>query len=288
MVTQQKTLKTSSASGWRVAPGEKRYEIKTSVEYEAVLPKNTELRVAADDLAAGVAEYARFNFVEVENHYAIVGTLGDERADASRWKEMPHEAFANLRLDDTKAVASFVKTHGVLWGIKVDGYSIEGLSIDVLTEEQMLPRAREAEWSERDSPARFHEGSVRLFEYQRLIRRAWSGDDEAAREIQKTATLDVEIRPAVNSKGVTLVAKKLGSLIFVIFLRDYAARKCGVCSNPDCPARYFLRRRKTQKFCESGPCVTYARRRYALKWWRDKGAKIRAKKQHKLNRRTKR
>jgi hypothetical protein len=288
MVKQQKPSKTSSAHEWHLARGEKRYEIKTSIKYEALLPRNTELHINSDgDYAADADEGALVRFVEVKNRYAIAGTLGDERPNASRWNEMPHEAFANLRLDDTKAVAAFVKTRGVLWGIVVDG-STADLWLGSLEEKQLFPSGRETEWSQRDSPARFLEGSTRLFEYQQLIRRAWTGDSAAAREIEKIALRDLEINPSVDTRGVTLVAKKLGSLIFVLFLRDCGAGKCGVCSNPDCPARYFLKSRKTQKFCESGPCVTYARRRYALKYWHDKGAKRRAKQQTKVQRRAKR
>ncbi len=290
MVKQQKPSKTSSAHEWRLARGEKRYEIKTSIKYEALLPRNTELHINSDDdYAEDADEGALVRFVQVRNRYAIAGTLGNERPNASRWNEMPHEAFAfaNLRLDDTKAVATFVKTRGVLWGIVVDG-STTDLWLGKLQGEQLFPSGREAEWSQTDSPARFHEGSTILFEYQQLIRQAWTGDSAAVKEIERIALRDLEIRPSVDARGVTLVAKKLGSLIFVLFLRDYGAGKCGVCSNPDCPARYFLKSRKTQKFCESGPCVTYARRGYALRYWHEKGAKKRAKNQHKANRRTKR
>lgn len=46
------------------------------------------------------------------------------------------------------------------------------------------------------------------------------------------------------------------------------ARRLAVCHNEDCPARYFLARRKTQKYCERGDCSAHAQRQYALNWWR--------------------
>jgi hypothetical protein len=44
-----------------------------------------------------------------------------------------------------------------------------------------------------------------------------------------------------------------------------------VCANPECPARYFLARRSTQRYCERGECTRFAQRRHALTWWRTKG-----------------
>lgn len=41
------------------------------------------------------------------------------------------------------------------------------------------------------------------------------------------------------------------------------------CSNPDCTNPYFIAKRKSQKFCEQGPCTRYAQNQYAKKWWRE-------------------
>jgi hypothetical protein len=48
------------------------------------------------------------------------------------------------------------------------------------------------------------------------------------------------------------------------------------CGNPECPAHYFLAKRRTQKYCERGSCTAYAQRRYALSWWDKEGRKRRA------------
>ena len=52
-------------------------------------------------------------------------------------------------------------------------------------------------------------------------------------------------------------------------------RKFAFCANKDCPARYFLAKKKTQKFCERGECTAQAQREYALAWWNRKGKKLR-------------
>jgi hypothetical protein len=51
-----------------------------------------------------------------------------------------------------------------------------------------------------------------------------------------------------------------------------------VCGNPGCPVRYFVGRRRDQKYCESGDCTAYAQRQYALKYWNRKGKHRRAEK----------
>jgi hypothetical protein len=53
------------------------------------------------------------------------------------------------------------------------------------------------------------------------------------------------------------------------------AGKMALCQNPECPAGYFLAKRKTQKYCERGGCTAYAQQTYALKYWNETGAKRR-------------
>ncbi len=48
------------------------------------------------------------------------------------------------------------------------------------------------------------------------------------------------------------------------------ARRFACCKNEGCPARFFLAKRRTQKYCERGDCLAHAQREYALKWWRKK------------------
>jgi hypothetical protein len=40
-----------------------------------------------------------------------------------------------------------------------------------------------------------------------------------------------------------------------------------ICANPDCVVPYFLAKRRTQKYCESGACVDYGHRKNALNYW---------------------
>ncbi len=56
------------------------------------------------------------------------------------------------------------------------------------------------------------------------------------------------------------------------------ARHFKICQNPDCAVRYFIARRKDQKYCERGVCTDYAQRKYSLNYWNKKGKKGRAQK----------
>ena len=52
--------------------------------------------------------------------------------------------------------------------------------------------------------------------------------------------------------------------------------KMAVCANPKCPAPYFLKARRTQRFCDRPGCIEYGQRQHKLEWWRRVGAKRRA------------
>ncbi len=302
LIKQHDRPKTSSTGG---EPPPKGYGLRGFIRYDALLPKSAELETVDDVVRLLRGDYAG-GFVDPEveelfpmgdapggplvHHYIVTGTLGTERADAALWREPPHEAFANLRafgpglvdpnvaenfikvmeeharryrrvLVDAKVAQNFIKTHGVICGRVV---------------------------SEPESEPRFYENSAELSKAQGLLRRAWAGDSTAIKEIEKQAAGALEVRPSAQAGGVELVAKKLWSFICILFLRDHGAGKTGVCANPGCPAPYFLKSRRSQKYCASGPCTAYAHRLHALDHYHKKGKKRRAKQRAKSNRRTKR
>jgi hypothetical protein len=120
---------------------------------------------------------------------------------------------------------------------------------------------------------------------QDKLRVAWRGGNvgriaEIEGEVEESFDTDV----IVAHRYVRLRPKDLWASICFLFLWDLKADKLGICENPECPAPYFRKKRKTQKFCEAGPCVAYAQRQYSLDWWNRVGKKKREKKaktQHK-------
>lgn len=62
--------------------------------------------------------------------------------------------------------------------------------------------------------------------------------------------------------------------------------RMAVCANPACPQPYFLKGRKTQRFCDRPACIAEGQREHKLDWWRRVGAKSRAEKNEKTSKRS--
>ena len=43
--------------------------------------------------------------------------------------------------------------------------------------------------------------------------------------------------------------------------------KMGICENPNCAEKYFLKRRFNQRFCERSDCVEYGQKAQKREWW---------------------
>jgi hypothetical protein len=83
---------------------------------------------------------------------------------------------------------------------------------------------------------------------------------------------DIVVSTAIKADTVEVVPRDLWALICLLSVRDYKAGKLGVCGNPDCPARYLIKKRNTQRYCEKwSSCTKYAQRQYSLKWWNSPG-----------------
>lgn len=247
MIEQRKRSKTSSIR--------KRYEFMGHLSYSAFRPVVTTVRDGQ-----------------------IIGRLDRrDRIDQELWKDPPHTAFANLRLEP-KALEAFIKTYGLLFDSDADPlYEYE-------KDDPMTP-----ELNSEDSAREFC-ASISSIEWaQELLRRAWSGDILAKVDIEGQIVEGFEIETLdVECGHVSIKMVDLWKFVCFLFLLDEMNERLEKCANPECPAPFFVASRRTQRFCELGPCTEYAQRQYALKWWRDKGAKRRAKKGPKSTRRTKR
>jgi hypothetical protein len=193
--------------------------------------------------------------------YSISGTMQGFDTDCE-WPVPPHVAFANLRAEDPKAAEAFIKQYGLL---HIDDEK------HVTNEEGRFTVFGPSLISERDR-----------------FRKSWY--DEKLHplrvlHIEDSFDFSVEfhVQLQLESGTVDLVPGDLWTLICFLFQRDYY--KLGYCENPDCPAPYFVKKRKTQKFCEAGPCVAFKQRKYALGWWNTEGKQRRQKRQQ--ERRTK-
>ena len=108
----------------------------------------------------------------------------------------------------------------------------------------------------------------------RLVR-AWRGDADLEDGSRLLSSISATLQ--VTGERIEVKPDQLWQTAFLLFMRDRAQGKTAVCENPECPAPYFIRKRRTQKFCEAGPCVEYGARLRANKWWKAHGNDWRTK-----------
>jgi len=132
------------------------------------------------------------------------------------------------------------------------------------------------------------EGDEVLVRFRNDLRRAWLRSTPLN---EKQRVVDDWLTSSVGRPGVVGIVAPLrvGRLIpapenlrmqlALGILENW--RRFAICANPVCPARYFLAKRKTQRYCEQACCTTYAQNRRSLKWWSREGNEWRAKRQKK-------
>ena len=108
----------------------------------------------------------------------------------------------------------------------------------------------------------------RILSFRDRLRDAWESAEHPFLHEQVMGA-----KVTITKKGVELEPFYLLSTIWLLFVRDSWAGKTAICANPDCPNPYFIRKRKTQKYCEAGPCVNEALKGQKLKWWKNNRGK---------------
>jgi len=305
MEKQLKQLKPSKTSRSRLVEQHNRsktssgypsFEVKGTVIFVAQRPRDTNITgghivgrfCGLDPPADGrtweeVSEAWRSGELsdsQVDQLVAEVDRHEDEYIRAADWKEMPHVFLANLPtydaqrkptakpylklLVDRESVAKFVKTYGVLSGQQVTHQNFDQHIADILAVQRALRRS----W-------------LYATGHQSMSPSWWAG-------YGGPDPFHVHIFQEGNHSKIELETRDLTTFIHHLFLRDCAAGKLGVCGNPDCPAPYFLKRRRNQKYCERGSCTAYAQRQYSLKSWRRRGKRSRAEKRRQSQGRAKR
>jgi hypothetical protein len=169
--------------------------------------------------------------------YKIVAYLPVPRNEAKIVTNVQlHEEFANLR-DEPEAFQFFTKRWGPL---------------------------HRSGWEEVGHKAKL---AVR-----NNLRAAWRGEENGFSKPR--SPLPALLR--LEKNHFEIQTHDLLGTVVTLFLRDHWAGKTAICANPDCLTPYFVKKRKTQKYCESGPCVDQAQREQKRLWWernRGKGAK---------------
>ena len=227
--------------------------------------------------------------------YSVFAKAGIVEVNPSRWKELPHRRFLNLpvvtssdkgeEIVDPKAMLSFTKQYGMLdylmayegdtnWTkfLEHDGYAEYLKDKDDCL--MLLEYAPTVETISKEISGYSPERIQQLARTQSFLKYAWrTGDEKALDALEEYLSGGLPIHFEIDEGRFRISVVNVQRLILMLFFRDHAAGKTAICANPDCPAPYFLRSRKTQKICESGECVAWAQRNYALKWWRENESK---------------
>jgi hypothetical protein len=73
-------------------------------------------------------------------------------------------------------------------------------------------------------------------------------------------------------------------LSLAIAVSEWRSKMC-VCGNPECPQKYFLKGRRTQRFCDRWSCSAYGQRQHKLRWWKAHKSEIRKRLRGSVSRR---
>jgi hypothetical protein len=163
-----------------------------------------------------------------------------------------HVAFANMR-DEPEEVKAFSKR----WAVRpVDSDPLEPLLIPIRDTIRIA-------WRSESRIDAISKGPALLY-------------PELALRISKRKLASIEstftARIRVTAGRTEVVPDHWWQTAWLLYLRDCLLGKTAICENPACPTPFFIRKRKTQKFCDGGhDCSAYGDRLRAIKWWRARG-----------------
>lgn len=110
-----------------------------------------------------------------------------------------------------------------------------------------------------------------------VLRRIWRGD-EYANDYLKLLLYSSQTTPhrvEFNWKRAEIVYQPLDDFeraVYALFLNSRLAK---VCENADCPAPYFIARRRAQRYCGED-CALVFQQEWKRNWWKKKGSKMRS------------
>jgi hypothetical protein len=125
-----------------------------------------------------------------------------------------------------------------------------------------------------------------LVNWRLWLRQVWKGEDdrdvrfalaawtrEATRHDRQSWVFDASRTPYAVRPNYKILALSLAVGTSELL------SKMAVCQNPGCPQPYFLRSRKTQRFCDRPACSTYGQREHKKNWWKEHGKEWKEKRE---------
>lgn len=131
-----------------------------------------------------------------------------------------------------------------------------------------------------------------LLQHREQLRKFWSGDDryrDSRPELFRFDLLHSWLEQARRSSqhlwvvgtygdGTCSVQPNWGLLPLSLALAaSELTVVMGICGNPECPQKYFLKGRSTQQFCDLSACSAYGQKQHKLKWWEAHKSELRSK-----------
>jgi len=139
-----------------------------------------------------------------------------------------------------------------------------------------------------------NESSQTLYKVRDDLRQIWESARSSTSKLTDTLNrwvnyhhpglLELGRRPWKVSLAPAMIVPDVSNLRgYLTFAVLWYLPLLAICGNPACPAKYFISRRRDQKFC-GGECTAYAQRQYSLKYWNEEGKHRRTKRLEKTKR----
>ena len=238
------------------------YDVNSAIRYYGLLPAAVE-KPAPESTPL---DYEPVHF-----------TFGAKVSDPMKWIEPVHVAVSNLRAlkiasgaytsapeparADTAALYRFLKTYGSLTHESFhEGISLSGsqFSEDPLTfgKLQFVLRSAWAGNKEAISLVSGEEDKEKADGFSRWARflhvHKWEGTASKGYSLPTSwwdSSDPLGARLRVRISAIEIEPQHLWDFTRLLFMRDYLVGDIGVCENPDCVTRYFVKKRKGQVYC---------------------------------------
>lgn len=144
---------------------------------------------------------------------------------------------------------------------------------------KIFERQFEGDYEAKDLRSFTVPGGFRIYEYRDNLRKIWEGDRQATTKVVSGWVEQANKRGPYQTLEITnpgsqsvFVLPKYNILPLTLALSvSELWPRMAVCGNPKCPNRYFLRGRKTQRFCDRPACAAYGQRQHKINWWNEHG-----------------
>jgi hypothetical protein len=110
-----------------------------------------------------------------------------------------------------------------------------------------------------------------MFNIQHLLRSAWKRPTPFEREVSLELTKYTVCASLVKGfSAQQQIWQVFGNIFIALMAATRLADRFRYCENPNCPAPYFIAKRRTEKYCAE-VCANVAQRKQKKAWWSEHG-----------------